>query len=102
MERMDIAIVDYGIGNLRSAEKAFQHLGFDAHLTTDPNSLIDAKKIVVPGVGEFGACVTALRAAGFVEPLMAEINAGKPLLGICVGLQMFFEGSEESPGVPGL
>ena len=55
----DIAIIDYGIGNLRSAEKAFQHLGFDAHLTTDPSALKSAKKIVVPGVGDFGACVKA-------------------------------------------
>jgi glutamine amidotransferase len=99
---MEIAIIDYGIGNLRSVEKAFQFLGFDALLTKDPAALRGAKKIVLPGVGAFGQCMSSVRACGFVEPLLAEVRAGKPLLGICVGLQMFFEGSEETPGVPGL
>jgi glutamine amidotransferase len=99
---MDIAIIDYGIGNLRSAEKAFQHLGFDAKLTQDPADLGRAKKLVLPGVGAFGQCMAALRARGFVEPLLQAVNAGVPLLGICVGLQMLFEQSEESPGVEGL
>ena len=99
---MDIAIIDYGIGNLRSAEKAFQHLGFDAHLTQDPAVLASAKKIVLPGVGAFGQCMSGLRACGFIEPLLKEVAKGKPLLGICVGLQMLFEGSEESPEERGL
>ncbi|HLX61952.1 MAG TPA: imidazole glycerol phosphate synthase subunit HisH [Planctomycetota bacterium] len=99
---MDIAIIDYGVGNLRSAEKAFQHLGFDAALTRDPAELAKAKKIVLPGVGAFGHCMEQLRAQGFVEPLLKEVAARKHLLGICVGLQMLFEGSEESPGVAGL
>ncbi len=99
---MDIAIIDYGVGNLRSAEKAFQHLGFDAALTTDPAALATARKIVLPGVGAFGECMERLREHGFVEPLLKEVRAGKPLLGICVGLQMLFDGSEESPGVSGL
>ena len=99
---MDIAIIDYGIGNLRSAEKAFQHLGFDAQLTQDPKSLEAARKIVLPGVGHFGECVTKLQSHGFVEPLMKVVQSGKPLLGICVGLQMLFEQSEESPEVKGL
>jgi len=99
---MNIAIIDYGIGNLRSAEKAFQHLGFDAKLTQDPADLGRAKKLVLPGVGAFGQCLAALRARGFVEPLLQAVNAGVPLLGICVGLQMLFEGSEESPEAAGL
>ena len=99
---MEIAIVDYGVGNLRSAEKAFQHLGFDAALTSDPAVLATARKIVLPGVGAFGECMARLSAQGFVEPLLKEVRAGKPLLGICVGMQMLFENSGESPGVAGL
>ena len=99
---MDIAIIDYGVGNLRSAEKAFQHLGFDAALTTDPAALASARKIVLPGVGAFGECMERLKEHEFVEPLLKEVRAGKPLLGICVGLQMLFEGSEETPDIAGL
>ena len=99
---MDIAIIDYGVGNLRSAEKAFQHLGFDAALTREPAALQAARKIVLPGVGAFGECMERLREHGFVEPLLAEVRVGKPVLGICVGMQMLFEGSEESTGVKGL
>jgi len=102
LSRMDIAIIDYGVGNLRSAEKAFQHLGFDAALTQNPDDLASARKIVLPGVGAFGECMERLREHNFVELLLKEVHAGKPLLGICVGLQMLFEGSEESPGVAGL
>jgi len=99
---MDIAIIDYDVGNLRSAEKAFQHLGFDAHLTKDPGELAKARKIVLPGVGAFGQCMNGLRDHGFVDALLAAVDKGTPLLGICVGLQMLFEGSEESPDVKGL
>ncbi|HYF52271.1 MAG TPA: imidazole glycerol phosphate synthase subunit HisH [Planctomycetota bacterium] len=99
---MHIAICDYGIGNLRSAEKAFQHLGFDAALTTNPADLKSADRIVLPGVGNFGECMTNLEKHGFVGPLREEVARGKPLLGICVGLQMMFERSEECPGVQGL
>jgi glutamine amidotransferase len=100
--RMDIAIIDYDVGNLRSAEKAFQHLGFDAHLTQDPSELASAKKIVLPGVGAFGQCMQGLRSHGFVDPLLAAIKKGTPMIGICVGMQMLFEGSEESPNEKGL
>ena len=99
---MDIAIIDYGIGNLRSAEKAFQYLGFDARLTHDPKDLANAGKLVLPGVGNFGECVANLASHGLVEPLLKAVKAGKPLLGICVGLQMLYEGSEESPAAKGL
>lgn len=99
---MDIAIIDYGIGNLRSAEKAFQHLGLDANLVRDPEALKDARKVVLPGVGAFGQCMSELRAHNFVVPLLDAVAEGKPLLGICVGLQMLFERSEESPNEKGL
>jgi glutamine amidotransferase len=97
-----IAIIDYGIGNLRSAEKAFQHLGFDASLVNEPGALAKAEKVVLPGVGAFGECMVNLKGHGFVDPLREAVAAGKPLLGICVGLQMLFEGSEETPGISGL
>jgi glutamine amidotransferase len=99
---MDIAIIDYGIGNLRSVEKALQHLGFDAALTQDPAALYGARRIVLPGVGAFGQCMNGLRGCGFVEPLLECIASGTPMLGICVGFQMLFERSEESPDVRGL
>jgi glutamine amidotransferase len=90
-----IAIIDYGIGNLRSVEKALQHVGGNARLTSDPAIVRAARGVVLPGVGAFGACAAGLRAAGF-EPLVLEvIQAGTPLLGICVGMQLLFDRSEE-------
>ena len=97
-----ILIVDYGIGNLRSAEKALQHSGAHAQLVSDPRELASATAIVLPGVGSFGTCVTALDASGWREPILEALDAGLPFLGICVGFQMLFEGSEESPDVRGL
>ncbi|HVW32579.1 MAG TPA: imidazole glycerol phosphate synthase subunit HisH [Acidimicrobiia bacterium] len=97
-----IAVLDYGIGNLRSAEKALQHLGVDAALTTDPAVARRARGVVLPGVGAFGRCMEQLRDTG-LEPVVHEaVEAGKPFLGICVGMQMLFDSSEESPGVKGL
>jgi glutamine amidotransferase len=97
-----IAVLDYGIGNLRSAEKALQHLGAPARLTGDPDLAREATGVVLPGVGSFGPCMEALRASG-LEPVVREAVAeGRPFLGICVGMQMLFEGSEEAPGVAGL
>jgi glutamine amidotransferase len=90
-----IAIIDYGIGNLRSVEKALQHVGADARLSTDWNEIQAADGVVLPGVGAFGACATALRSVGFEPLVRALADAGKPLLGICVGMQLLFEGSEE-------
>jgi glutamine amidotransferase len=97
-----IAVLDYGIGNLRSAEKALQHLGSDAALVADPDVAAGAAAVVLPGVGNFGRCMCALRATGLDRVAVAAIEAGKPFLGICVGMQMLYEGSEESPGVAGL
>ena len=97
-----IAIVDYGIGNLRSAEKALQHVGADATLTDDPHVISSASAVVVPGVGHFGACMEALRSSG-LEPAVRDAAAsGRPMLGICVGMQMLFDGSDEAPETPGL
>lgn len=97
-----IAIVDYGIGNLRSAEKALQFLGADAQLTADPEQIAAAAAVVVPGVGHFGACMNALRSSGLESVVRAAATSARPFLGICVGMQMLFEGSDEAPDVPGL
>jgi imidazole glycerol-phosphate synthase subunit HisH len=97
-----VAVLDYGIGNLRSAQKALQRVGADARLTADAGLIRDAAGVVLPGVGAFGRCMTSLRDAG-LEPLANEAMAsGRPFLGVCIGMQMLFAGSEESPGVAGL
>ena len=97
-----IAVLDYGIGNLRSAQKALEHVGADARLTADAGLIRDAAGVVLPGVGNFGRCMEALRACGLEEPARAAIDAGKPFLGICVGMQMLYEWSEEDPDVKGM
>ena len=90
-----ITIIDYEMGNLRSVEKAFQRLGFAARVSSNPDHLLATDKIVLPGVGAFKDCITNLRQGGFVEPLLWHVETGKPLLGICVGMQMLFDESEE-------
>ncbi len=97
-----IAVLDYGIGNLRSAQKALERVGADAVLTADPATVARADAVVLPGVGAFGRCMEALRTAGLEEPARQAIEAGKPFLGICVGMQMLYEGSEEDPDVEGM
>jgi imidazole glycerol-phosphate synthase subunit HisH len=97
-----IAVLDYGIGNLRSAEKALQFLGADARLVSDPGEAVAAEAVVLPGVGSFGRCMEALRERGLDGAAQTAISENKPFLGICVGMQMLYEGSEESPAVPGL
>jgi len=97
-----IAVLDYGIGNLRSAEKALAHLGADVRLVTDPDDAVGAAGIVLPGVGAFGACATALRASGLDAVARRAIDDDVPFLGICVGYQLLFEGSDESPDQQGL
>jgi imidazole glycerol-phosphate synthase subunit HisH len=97
-----IAVLDYGIGNLRSAEKALESLGADVRLVTNAEEASGASGVVLPGVGAFGACAEALAASG-LEPVVREaISAGTPFLGICVGYQLLFEGSDESPEIAGL
>jgi len=90
-----INIIDYEMGNLRSVEKAFEKLGFEARVSADPCDIMTAEKVVLPGVGAFRDCINNLREGGFVEPLLEHVAAGKPLLGICVGMQMLFDESEE-------
>ena len=99
---MTIAVIDYGIGNLRSAEKALQHLGADARLTSDASEIAGAQAVVLPGVGAFGACMRALRASGLEAVTKEAATDGRPFLGICIGMQMLFDGSDESPDVAGL
>ncbi|MBJ6724862.1 imidazole glycerol phosphate synthase subunit HisH [Geomesophilobacter sediminis] len=90
-----IAIIDYGMGNLRSVQKGFEKVGFDAVVTTDPKVLFEADRVVLPGVGAFRDCIKNLEEGGFVEPILKVIGAGKPFLGICLGLQLLFTESEE-------
>ncbi|HXA73884.1 MAG TPA: imidazole glycerol phosphate synthase subunit HisH [Acidimicrobiales bacterium] len=97
-----IAVLDYGIGNLRSAEKALQHVGAAARLVTDPVDVAAADAVVLPGVGAFGACSRALRESGLEGPARAALEAGVPFFGVCVGFQLLYEGSVESPGAAGL
>lgn len=97
-----IAIIDYGAGNLLSVEKALKHLGCSCVVTADPAVLAAADGAILPGVGAFGDAMAQLRDRGLEEPIRAFAASGKPFLGICLGLQILFESSEESPGVPGL
>lgn len=97
-----VAVLDYGIGNLRSAQKALERVGADARLTADHGLIRDAAAVVLPGVGAFGACMEALDVSGLAQEAVVAAGSGRPFLGICVGMQLLYEGSEESPGVPGL
>lgn len=99
---VNIAVIDYGIGNLHSASNALNSLGADARLTNDPATIRAADGVVLPGVGNFGACMTALREAELEEETVAAALSDTPFLGICVGMQMLFDSSEESPGIAGL
>jgi glutamine amidotransferase len=100
--RPHIAVLDYGIGNLRSAQKALERCGADATLTADAGLIADADAVVLPGVGAFGACMDALRTAGLEQPALDAVASGRPFLGICVGMQMLFDGSEEDRTARGL
>ena len=97
-----IGIVDYGMGNLGSVTNALQFLDLPARIVTSPRELAGCHAAILPGVGAFGDCMKHLSDAGFVDPLREWIAADKPFLGICLGLQLLFEGSEEAPGVAGL
>ena len=97
-----IAVIDYDAGNIRSVEKALISLGEQVHITGDAEEILSADKVILPGVGAFGDAMKSLRARGLEEPIRAFIASGKPFLGICLGLQLLFESSEESPGVAGL
>ncbi len=97
-----IAIVDYDAGNIKSVEKALQFLGEEPVVTRDKETLLQADKVIVPGVGAFGDAMEKMRQYGLVEVLREIAGKGTPILGICLGLQLFFESSEETPGVEGL
>ena len=97
-----IAVIDYGVGNLFSVGKALASVGAEVEITHDIKTISRAEKILLPGVGAFGDCMKSLGQTGLIPEILHEVKAGKPLLGICVGLQILFEGSDESPGVPGL
>ncbi len=97
-----IAIVDYQMGNLRSVQKAFERVGHAAEIVNDPAKLDQADKIVLPGVGAFGDAIAELRRRELVEPIRAAIDAGKPFLGICLGLQMLFDVGHEGGTHEGL
>ena len=99
---MKIAIIDYGMGNLHSAAKALEKVGAQVTVTRDPELVRQADKVILPGVGAFGDCMKNLNERGLAPVIHEVIAAGKPFLGICVGLQMLFEGSEEDPGIAGL
>src|SRR5438876_167010 len=97
-----LAIVDYGMGNLRSVQKAFERLGHAAEVTADPERIAAAPGVVLPGVGAFGACMANLTSRGLVDPVRGAIRAGRPFLGICLGMQLLFDESEEFGPVKGL
>lgn len=97
-----IALVDYGMGNLRSVEKALARVGGEVRLVRDAAGVAAADKVVLPGVGAFGDCMRNLGNQGLAEPILAAIRGEKPFLGICLGYQLLFEGSDESPDVKGL
>lgn len=97
-----ISIIDYGAGNLQSVEKALRYIGCDCRVTADPGELLTAQAAVLPGVGSFGDAMDQLRARGLEGPIHDFVDSGKPFLGICLGLQILFEESQESPGVKGL
>jgi glutamine amidotransferase len=97
-----ITLVDYGMGNLRSVAKAFEFLGAEVALTSDPAEVVRAEAIVLPGVGHFGDGMRELCGRGLAESLRTAMAAGTPFLGICLGMQLLLSESEEAPGVPGL
>ena len=97
-----IAVLDYGIGNLRSAQKALEKVGAEAILTADPAEIAAARGVVLPGVGHVGRCLQALRESGLEEPAREAIDAGKPFIGICVGMQMLYESFDEAPDTKGM
>lgn len=98
----DVAIIDYGVGNLRSVEKAFAVTGCDAIVSGDEKVLRAAERLVLPGVGAFAACMKALTERGLDQLVREKANDGTPLLGVCVGMQLLFDESEEFGSTPGL
>lgn len=101
-DRPLVAVLDYGIGNLRSAQKSLERMGADARLTADTGLIGAADGVVLPGVGHFGRCMDALRETGLHDVAIDAATSGRPFFGICVGMQLLFDGSDEAPGARGL
>src|SRR3990167_1700983 len=99
---MNITLLDYGAGNVRSVRNAIKKLGFTVTDAKTPADILAAEKLIFPGVGSFGSAMQRLNQFGYVEPLLAYLRADRPFLGICLGLQTLFEGSEEALGMAGL
>jgi len=97
-----IAVIDYGMGNLRSVTNALERLGADVTITGDKKTIMSAKAIILPGVGAFGKCMENLEKRGLIDCIKESIDKGKQYLGICLGMQVLFETSEETPGVMGM
>ncbi|MBU0961388.1 MAG: imidazole glycerol phosphate synthase HisHF, partial [Proteobacteria bacterium] len=97
-----ITLLDYGAGNIRSVRNAIKKLGYTVQDVKSSADILQAERLIFPGVGSYGSVMERLQRDGFVEPLIERIRSDKPFLGICVALQALFEGSEESPGVAGL
>jgi len=97
-----VTVIDYGAGNLLSVTNALRQLGADPRIAESPDAIADSDHLILPGVGAFGDCMAELDRRGFAGPIRDWIAADRPFLGICLGYQLLFEGSDESPGVPGL
>ena len=100
--REKIVIIDYGMGNLHSVNKALKYVGAEVEVTSEATKIAKADKVILPGVGAFGDCMLNLEKYGLVPVIKETLASGKPFLGICLGLQLLFEGSEEAPGIQGL
>ena len=97
-----IVIIDYGMGNLHSVNKAMKYVGAEVEVTSEADKIAKADKVILPGVGAFGDCMLNLEKYGLVPVIKETLASDKPFLGICLGLQLLFEGSEEAPGIQGL
>jgi len=97
-----IAIIDYGAGNLQSVRNALEFIGCPGTITSDPAEILSADGIILPGVGAFGSAMAEMERKGLTETVKSAAKSGKPFIGICAGMQLLFEESEESPDVPGL
>jgi imidazole glycerol phosphate synthase glutamine amidotransferase subunit len=97
-----VVLLDYGAGNVRSVAKAFEHEGAPVTLTADPETALRADRLALPGQGHFGQCMERLEQSGLADAVREFVATGRPFIGICVGMQLLFEGSEEAPGVAGL
>ena len=97
-----ITIIDYGMGNLYSVQNALRSIGAEPVVTSDASVIAQAEKILLPGVGAFGDCMANLEKSGLIPVITESLHSGKPFLGICLGMQLLFEGSDEAPGVKGL